>query len=210
MATGDIISVTITWPSKGAVSAYITRLTGDVDGIQTFNTDLNTLSWVTNVVSGYKYHQETYYVDDSGTHLAKSLDFIAGQPEPPPTDLEVFALDICPSADRILVFILTDFSVNPSFTEQITNFNLNGTYRLLPQMDGSWQTVIPFIGYTDNGIDESITWMATCATGVITLNIGPGMGQSTTDFTLGQTIDGVQIEDTPIWGGNAKLTIEPR
>lgn len=217
MATGDDINVTLTWPVKGSVSAYITRLTGIPEGLRVFNDDLNTTSRIVDCLVGFDYHQETYYVDDSGTHWLKSKDFTAGQPEPPPTDLEVFALGTnCLSSSRNMTVILEGYVINSQYKDgtPVTDFNINGAYTATWNGE-SWE-VGQFQGWNDEGTPALFNPVVNCTAGQygIDLTTVPGTFDDPTGaISLGGSIQVTDPEDpqqAPTTGGSVSIKPEPR
>lgn len=218
MATGDDINVTLTWPVKGSVSAYITRLTGIPEGLRIFNDDLNTTSRVVDCLVGFQYHQETYYVDDGGTHWLKSLDFVAGQPAPPPTDLEAIDLSTCLSSGRSIDITYSDYQVNSQYKDgtPVTGFNVNGIYTLT--WNGSNWDIAPFVAWTDEGEDTLMTPNVNCSGGNYGIPSAGNIGNFP-DFpggppiSLGGSVTSTDPDDpaeSPFTGGTISINPSPR
>lgn len=200
MANGDDINVTLTWPSQGAITAYITRLTSVPEGVRIYNDNFETTSRVVDCLGGYAYHQETYWVDMHGTHLLKVLDFVAGQPAPPPTNLQVTDLSTCLSSSKSITVNITGFEVNSAYNDgdPVTGLNLNGSYTA-SWNGGGWQ-VPSFVGYImPNGDPISFDPFISCAEGVYGIDPESIPGYYGPDFTgaisLGGSISAVATDD---------------
>lgn len=215
---GDNVSVTLTWPATDAVVAYGTKLTSVPDGVQIFNDDADTVSRDVTCISGYQYHQETIAITADGSKIIKVKDFTAGQPAPPPTNLQVQQLNQCVASFKNLKIIIADFTVNPEYNDAnpVTEFNYNGTYTLVWYPDSSYWA-LPNNGnihvWTDNGTPVYFNFSITCADGVYSstgwyIDQGGGLG-NVGQLLLGETAGLVDTTEPVLAGsGTISLTLD--
>lgn len=209
MPSPSDVTVVLTWPSKGSVAGYITTLRG-IGTFDTFNFDLNTLSVSVVLLDGFKYHQETYYINDSGTHHLKSLDFIAGQPLPAPTNLQVMILDDgCLPSSASLQLYYSDFLANPDYNPNL-DVQINGTY-VLPHVAHNVWRIEDVLVYTnpDDGYQLITTLAVVCGGGIY--NVGGALISDigTDTMALGETKHSIDPNPnaSALMGGAMTLSI---
>lgn len=212
MAAGQDISVNITWPVTDAATAYATHLTSVPDGSIINNSDADTTSWTVTLLSGYAYHQETIAITPTGSEKIKVYDFVAGQPAPPPSNLQVFDLSKCISSSHTLQVDATGYTVNSEYKDgtPVISFNLNGSYPCPWVQDVlGWQSD-SFTAWVDEDVPFIVYFYISCLNGQYTITGAPYVGEATA-ISLGGSVDAQYSDDNPqdnvTTGGSVALSI---
>lgn len=212
MSEPDEISITLSWPVVDAATGYATHLTSIFRSVIISST-ADEYSTVVTCEKGYAYHQETIAITPSGSVLARTLDFVAGQPIPAPTDLQIQDMSVCMSPSKNFILTFANFEINPTYnsSQPVTELNLNGTYTAV--WGGANWIVPSFTGFLDGGNPVTFNPTIGCSNGTYAysepyVSSDYQLGYSP-DLTIGATLiqqNSTNPDINPVINGTITMT----